>query len=114
MPAAAATSSRYSPVALNPPVKVTIGLVGNTSDGGILIAIAEMAMAGNTGARLVTHPREVPGHAFWFGEDQGRYILAVADSGALIRAAEHPDAPPSVITLPVELVVRESSGAVRA
>jgi phosphoribosylformylglycinamidine synthase len=60
----------------------------DVSDGGILIAIAEMAMAGNTGVRLVTHPRDIPGHAFWFGEDQGRYILAVPDAGTVIRAAE--------------------------
>ena len=58
------------------------------SDGGILVALAEMAMAGNTGARVFTHPRDVPGHAFWFGEDQGRYLLAVPDAGTLIRAAE--------------------------
>jgi len=32
------SSSLYSPVALNPPVKLTIGVVANTSDGGIFIA----------------------------------------------------------------------------
>ena len=26
-----------------------------------------------TGVRLFTGPREIPGHAYWFGEDQGRY-----------------------------------------
>ncbi len=60
----------------------------DVSDGGILVALAEMAMESGVGARLVTHPREIPGHAFWFGEDQGRYIVAVADQGAFIRAAE--------------------------
>jgi hypothetical protein len=50
--------------------------------------VAEMAMAGGTGARLSAHPRDIPGHAFWFGEDQGRYVLAVPDSGTVIRAAE--------------------------
>ena len=37
---------------------------------------------------LSRHPRDIPGHAFWFGEDQARYLLAVPDSAALIRAAE--------------------------
>jgi phosphoribosylformylglycinamidine synthase len=60
----------------------------DVSDGGILVALAEMAMASGVGARVFTHPGDVPGHAFWFGEDQGRYLLAVADGGAVIRAAE--------------------------
>jgi phosphoribosylformylglycinamidine synthase len=29
----------------------------------------------------------VPPHAFWFGEDQGRYVLAVADAAPLLEAA---------------------------
>ncbi|MBN9563592.1 MAG: phosphoribosylformylglycinamidine synthase subunit PurL [Alphaproteobacteria bacterium] len=60
----------------------------DVSDGGLLVAVAEMAMAGGTGARLSAGPRDVPGHAFWFGEDQGRYVLAVTDSAATIAAAE--------------------------
>jgi phosphoribosylformylglycinamidine synthase len=60
----------------------------DVSDGGILVAVAEMAMASGVGARLSAHPRDIPGHAFWFGEDQGRYILAVPDSAGLVRTAE--------------------------
>jgi phosphoribosylformylglycinamidine synthase len=60
----------------------------DVSDGGILVAVAEMAMASGIGARLSAHPRDIQGHAFWFGEDQARYILAVPDSVALIRLAE--------------------------
>ena len=60
----------------------------DVSDGGILVAIAEMAMANGVGARLSAHPREIPGHAFWFGEDQARYIAAVPDSASFIRAAD--------------------------
>ncbi len=60
----------------------------DVSDGGLLVAVAEMAMAGGIGVRLSAGPREIPGHAFWFGEDQGRYVLAVPESSALIRAAE--------------------------
>jgi phosphoribosylformylglycinamidine synthase len=60
----------------------------DVSDGGLLVAVAEMAMAGGTGARLSAGPRDVPGHGFWFGEDQARYVLAVTDSAATIAAAE--------------------------
>ena len=44
------------------------------SDGGLLVAVAEMALAGNTGIHL-TAPET--SHEFWFGEDQARYIIAV-------------------------------------
>ena len=49
--------------------------VHDCADGGLLVALAEMAMAGGIGA-TVAAPE---GHkAAWaFGEDQGRYVLAV-------------------------------------
>ena len=53
------------------------------SDGGLLCAIADMALAGDCGAALTADGD----HAFWFGEDQARYILAVADAPALLTAA---------------------------
>jgi phosphoribosylformylglycinamidine synthase len=48
------------------------------SDGGLLVALAEMAMASGIGAELETPP--ITPHAFWFGEDQGRYLLTVRAS----------------------------------
>jgi len=63
------------------------------SDGGLLVALAEMALAGNTGLRVASGPLDIPGHAFWFGEDQGRYIVAVPDALAVIRAAEQAGIP---------------------
>ncbi|MCO6415983.1 phosphoribosylformylglycinamidine synthase subunit PurL [Siccirubricoccus sp. KC 17139] len=57
------------------------------SDGGLLVGLAEMAMAGGCGATLLPIPAGLPAHAFWFGEDQGRYVLAVADGAALLAAA---------------------------
>ena len=58
------------------------------SDGGLLVAVAEMALAGRVGVRLNAGPREIPNHAFWFGEDQGRYLLAVGDGADLVRQAD--------------------------
>ncbi len=57
------------------------------SDGGLLVAVAEMAMASGTGAPLAAPPAGLPPHAFWFGEDQGRYLLAVADAAPVLEAA---------------------------
>jgi len=57
------------------------------ADGGLLVTVAEMAMGGGTGAVLDPPPPGIPPHAFWFGEDQGRYVLAVADGAALLAAA---------------------------
>nr|WP_294517675.1 phosphoribosylformylglycinamidine synthase subunit PurL [uncultured Rhodopila sp.] len=66
----------------------TIRACHDVSDGGILVALAEMAMASGIGARLWTHPRDIPGHAFWFGEDQARYLVAVPDHANFTRIAE--------------------------
>ncbi|MDQ2953460.1 MAG: phosphoribosylformylglycinamidine synthase subunit PurL [Pseudomonadota bacterium] len=58
-----------------------VSAVHDVSDGGLAVALAEMAMASGIGAML-----EMPGsglvpHGFWFGEDQARYVV-------IIRAAE--------------------------
>src|SRR5262249_28287476 len=50
--------------------------VHDISDGGLLVAIAEMAMAAGIGAELDRAP--LAAHAFWFGEDQARYVVTVA------------------------------------
>jgi phosphoribosylformylglycinamidine synthase II len=47
------------------------------SDGGLLVALAEMCMPHNIGAQ-VTFPGHIPPHAFAFGEDQARYLLSVS------------------------------------
>ena len=57
------------------------------SDGGLLVAVAEMAMAGGRGVALEPAPAEMPAHAWWFGEDQARYLVETADPDALLRAA---------------------------
>jgi phosphoribosylformylglycinamidine synthase II len=57
------------------------------ADGGLLVTLAEMAMGGGVGATLAAPAAGIPAHAFWFGEDQGRYVLAVQDGAALLAAA---------------------------
>ena len=54
----------------------TVNAVHDVSDGGLLVAIAEMAMAGKRGVALDSPPEDIPAHAIWFGEDQGRYVVS--------------------------------------
>ncbi len=63
--------------------------VHDVSDGGILVAVAEMALAGCCGVELDAAPAALHGHAVWFGEDQGRYVVAVAagDAQRILREA---------------------------
>ena len=60
------------------------------SDGGLLVALAEMAMAGGLGARI--EPPEAaakaPLHGWLFGEDQARYIVTLPDAAPLLAAAK--------------------------
>jgi phosphoribosylformylglycinamidine synthase len=58
----------------------------DVSDGGLLVALAEMAMAGGLGA-TVTLPTALPAHAFLFGEDQARYVVATPNPEAFAAAA---------------------------
>ncbi len=53
-----------------------VDTVHDCSDGGLALAVAEMAIAGGIGATLVAAPEHLPLHAFLFGEDQGRYVVA--------------------------------------
>src|SRR5471032_906511 len=59
------------------------------SDGGLAVALAEMAIAGHVGAMLDVAPDDIPAHAFWFGEDQARYLITVpaAKVGAVLDRA---------------------------
>ncbi|HXE28256.1 MAG TPA: phosphoribosylformylglycinamidine synthase subunit PurL [Stellaceae bacterium] len=59
----------------------------DVSDGGLLVAVAEMAMAGELGA-TITSLAGVPQHGFLFGEDQARYVLATAQPDVILAAAK--------------------------
>lgn len=71
---------------------ISLGLVNaahDISDGGLLCAVAEMAMAsGFVGAELQSN---IDTHAFWFGEDQARYIVSVEDEDAFLDFVENKD-----------------------
>ncbi|MFO0159557.1 MAG: phosphoribosylformylglycinamidine synthase subunit PurL, partial [Alphaproteobacteria bacterium] len=67
------------------------------ADGGLLVAVAEMAMGSGIGAGLSPVPEGLPAHGFWFGEDQARYVLAVADGAALIAQAKAAGVPARLI-----------------
>ena len=59
-----------------------LSAVHDVSDGGLLVAIAEMALAGGRGVELDPVPGPVPAHALWFGEDQARYVVAASPDQA--------------------------------
>src|SRR6059058_554230 len=58
----------------------------DVSDGGLLVALAEMAMASGFGAQLLAAPGSIVPHAYWFGEDQARYLVTVpaAEAGRVL------------------------------
>ncbi|NKB57436.1 MAG: phosphoribosylformylglycinamidine synthase subunit PurL [Alphaproteobacteria bacterium] len=60
----------------------------DVSDGGLIVAIAEMAMASGIGAAIEAPETGIPLHAWLFGEDQARYVLTTADPAAMLEAAE--------------------------
>ena len=55
--------------------------VHDLSDGGLLVALAEMSMPARIGARIA-HPTGSDPIAVLFGEDQARYLIAVRSHGA--------------------------------
>ena len=65
-----------------------VDTVHDVSDGGLLVAIAEMAMPRGIGASigLAGLPDEI---AFWFGEDQARYVIAApfAEADKIVQEA---------------------------
>ena len=74
-----------------------VSAVHDLSDGGLAVALAEMAMAGGIGASVEAQSQEphIQEHAFFFGEDQGRYVLTAppAESGAIADEAKRRGVP---------------------
>jgi phosphoribosylformylglycinamidine synthase II len=61
----------------------TVAACHDVSDGGLLVALAEMALAGDTGVTLAAGGDA----AFWFGEDQARYVLATDQAAGILARA---------------------------
>lgn len=85
----------------------TLDTVHDCSDGGLLVAVAEMALAGDTGVELFGYEGKRPEHAIWFGEDQGRYVIAIEPSRAeqIIERAK-------LLALPARIVGRTGGDAI--
>ena len=58
--------------------------VHDISDGGLAVALAEMAIAGGVGATIDAGAVVGPAHAWLFGEDQARYVISV-EAGAVAQ-----------------------------
>jgi phosphoribosylformylglycinamidine synthase len=56
----------------------------DVADGGLLVTVAEMALAGDVGCELTAEGD----HGFWFGEDQARYVVAVKSPDMLETKAK--------------------------
>ena len=67
----------------------------DVSDGGLVVAIAEMALAADIGAS-VEIGAENP-HAAAFGEDQARYVVTAREGAAIVALAAAADVPARVI-----------------
>lgn len=66
------------------------------SDGGLLVAVAEMGFRSGIGAEI-TLPAGIPAHAAAFGEDQGRYLLCTKDADALLKDAKAKNIPATLL-----------------
>ena len=63
-----------------------IAAAHDIADGGLLVAVADMLIAGNVGAEMAVPDTDA--HGWAFGEDQARYVVAVSDADTFIAAAE--------------------------
>ncbi|GIX17102.1 MAG: phosphoribosylformylglycinamidine synthase subunit PurL [Rhodothalassiaceae bacterium] len=73
-----------------------VDTVHDLSDGGLAVALAEMALAGGIGAEITLDAfGGLPAHAALFGEDQARYLIAAPADVAttVIRRAQAADVP---------------------
>lgn len=63
----------------------TVTACHDISDGGLLVTLTEMAMAGQRGAQIDFTPAHPTS---WFSEDQGCYVVTVKDAAAFLAAAK--------------------------
>uniref|UniRef100_UPI00374A2C54 AIR synthase related protein n=1 Tax=uncultured Novosphingobium sp. TaxID=292277 RepID=UPI00374A2C54 len=63
--------------------------VHDCADGGVAVALAEMALASGIGFAVAAPEDTVSEPGFWFGEDQARYVVTTRDLAGVLEAAEH-------------------------
>ena len=54
------------------------------SDGGLLVAVSEMALTAGVGIVFIDLDDKLPAHAWAFGEEQGRYLVTSRDSESFL------------------------------
>jgi phosphoribosylformylglycinamidine synthase len=82
------------------------------SDGGLLVALAEMAMAGAVGAAVALPAALLP-HAAAFGEDQARYIIATSEPLEILGRAKDWGVPAALLgTAGGDALTVEGHGAI--
>lgn len=75
----------------------TVTACHDIADGGILVAAAEMVMASGIGCELESPDSGIRPEAFWFGEDQARYLVCVKDADGFCQKAEKAGVPVRLI-----------------
>ncbi|OUI95753.1 phosphoribosylformylglycinamidine synthase [Acetobacter indonesiensis] len=75
----------------------TVTACHDIADGGILVAAAEMVMASGIGCELESPDSGIRPEAFWFGEDQARYLVCVKDADGFCQKAEKAGVPARLI-----------------
>jgi phosphoribosylformylglycinamidine synthase II len=73
-----------------------VSVVHDLSDGGLIAALAEMTLASGIGGQILVE-EDLPAHAWLFGEDQARYLVATPGADALLAAAEASGVPARII-----------------
>ena len=66
----------------------TISACHDLSGGGLLVALAGMALAGNTGCEVSLPDGLSPNSASLFGEDQARYLITTSDPETVLSRAK--------------------------
>jgi phosphoribosylformylglycinamidine synthase len=65
----------------------TVTAVHDCADGGLAVALAEMALAGGCGAAVAMPAGRASAVSFWFGEDQARYVVTAPSAARVEEAA---------------------------
>ncbi|MCF6197988.1 MAG: phosphoribosylformylglycinamidine synthase subunit PurL [Hyphomicrobiaceae bacterium] len=79
--------------------KKLVNAVHDCSGGGLLVTVAEMALAGNKGIEIGPQDKQLPAHALYFGEDQARFICTCKqeDLGKIAMVAQFSQLPTGMI-----------------